>query len=80
MSNPAFMQIIAPNPVGGSNGILVGQVVLPTEIRSWAEKDLIGFFKLEMTFADSAGLSWKRDYQGRLSREDGKAAPTSLMG
>lgn len=71
MSNPASMQIISPNAIGESHGIFVGQVVLPMEIRGWADRDLIGFFKLEMTFADSSGLSWRRNYQGRLSREDG---------
>jgi hypothetical protein len=80
MSNPSFIQVIPPNASDQFHEVLAARVPLPTELKSWDEQALIGFFKFEMSFADSAGISWRRNYQGRLSRIDSKRTSTPAVG
>jgi hypothetical protein len=70
--NPYYVQIIPPNSSDAFPEYLAGQFKLPEELRDWPERDLLGFFKLQMRFADAAGITWKRDYRGHLHEVIGK--------
>jgi len=79
MCNPHYTQIIPPTPVGEPLEFLAGRVLLPQELKTWAERDLLGFFKFELSFGDSAGITWRRNYQGGLQQVPSGRAPTPVI-
>ena len=79
MSNPSFIQIIPANSAGEFHEVWIGRVRIPNELSTWVEKDLFGYFKFEMSFADAAGINWRRNYQGRLNEIEAKPAQTPVI-
>jgi hypothetical protein len=79
MCNPHFTQIVPPTLVGEPLDFLAGRVLLPQELKSWADRDLLGFFKFELRFGDSTGITWRRNYEGRLQEVTSGSVPTLVV-